>query len=49
MTKPRLTMIHVDGAVYVRAHHWGPLGYSSKTFATAGEADAWIRSKGGAA
>ena len=26
----------------VRAHVWGPKGYSSKTFATAAEAQGWI-------
>ena len=26
----------------VRAHVWGPKGYSSKTFATVAEAQGWI-------
>lgn len=26
----------------IRAHFWGPKGYSSKTFATMAEAKGWI-------
>lgn len=45
--RSKITPLFCDGAAIGRAHFWDRQGrYSTKTFATHGEASAWIAQKG---